>query len=153
MTSSMGARNSGWEPRSISAIFMLSYFFYKDRKISANAQEARVVKWWRKEALEPLMVLRDYALRTAILPHPLGDIVVELGLSGWLVGFPMISTDQPPTIPLPRVISIVLFGGIVIPTLINTITHTYIITDIYIIICINISSKRVFVSTLGTDIS
>ena len=41
-----------------------------------------MVKWWIKEVLEPLMVLGDYALRTAILPHPLGDGVygARLGL-------------------------------------------------------------------------
>ena len=37
-------------------------------------------------------------------------------------------------ISLPRVISKVLFGGIMIPTLIKTVTLTYILTDIYIII-------------------
>ena len=58
-----------------------------------------------------------------------------------MVIFPMVLTNQPP-ITLPRIISKVLFWGIVIPTLIKAVTLTYVIIDIYIIvICINITSK------------
>ena len=57
-------------------------------------------------------------------------------------------------ISLPRVISKVLFGGIMIPTLIKTVTLTYILTDILIIILsIYISCKCIFPSTLRTGIS
>jgi hypothetical protein len=57
-------------------------------------------------------------------------------------------------ISLPWVISVVLFGGIVIPTLIKTVTLTYILTDIYIIILsINISCECIFSTTLRTGIS
>ena len=53
--------------------------------------------------------------------------------------------------PCPWVILKVLFGGIVIPTFIKTITLTYIIIDILIIIMsINISCKRLFTMTLRT---
>ena len=53
---------------------------------------------------------------------------------------PMVSTNKQ-SLFFPRIISKVLFWGIMIPTLIKAVTFTYIIIDIYIIICINITSK------------
>ena len=58
------------------------------------------------------------------------------------------------TIPLPRVILKVLFGGIVIPAFIKAVTLTYSLIDILVIIkSINVSSKRVLTPTLRTSIS
>ena len=62
--------------------------------------------------------------------------------------FPMRINKQTILIPLPWVISEILVWGIVIPTFIKTITLTYYIIDIYIIICINIPSKYIFSTTL-----
>ena len=54
---------------------------------------------------------------------------------------PIVSTNKQ-SLFFPRIISKVLFWGIVIPTFIKTVTLTYVIIDIYIIIiCINITSK------------
>ena len=52
-----------------------------------------------------------------------------------MVGYFPYSFNQPTIIiHLPRVIIKVLFGGIMIPTLVRTVTLTYVIIDTYILL-------------------
>ena len=53
----------------------------------------------------------------------------------------------------PRIISKILFRGIMIPTYIKTVTLTYSLIDILISLSINATSKTIFPPTLRTTIS
>jgi len=66
---------------------------------------------------------------------------------------PMISKIRKRVIPPPRVILKVLTWGVVITTLIKAVTLSYIISNILIISIINISSKRIFPTTLRAGIA
>ena len=53
----------------------------------------------------------------------------------------------------PRIISKILFRGIMIPIFIKTVTLTYSLIDILISLSINVMSKTIFPTTLRTTIS
>ena len=96
-------------------------------------------------------ICEDAALQSFYLAewssiNPRGNGVMVVGWSlrvVRMVGNPM-SFERTNALCEPWVISKVLYGGIVIPTLIKTVTFTYIIIDIYIIVIICL-----FVETIG----